>query len=76
MEKKKIIVGNWKMNPLTQKEAEKLFTNVAKNISTTKTTEIGFKSIRGFPGTQIEGFPAIGANRRDPHEPSADHPRR
>ena len=40
MEKKKIIVGNWKMNPLTQKEAEKLFTNVAKNISTTKTTEI------------------------------------
>ncbi len=40
MEKKKIIVGNWKMNPITLKEAEKLFTNVAKNISTTKTTEI------------------------------------
>ena len=40
MEKKKIIVGNWKMNPLTLKEAEKLFTNVAKNISTVKRTEI------------------------------------
>ena len=40
MEKKKIIVGNWKMNPLTLKEAEKLFTNVAKNVSTVKRTEI------------------------------------
>lgn len=40
MEKKKIIVGNWKMNPLTLKEAEKLFTNVAKNIFTLKKTEI------------------------------------
>src|SRR3989339_1606057 len=40
MEKKKIIIGNWKMNPLTLKEAEKLFANVAKNISTVKRTEI------------------------------------
>ena len=40
MFKSKIIIGNWKMNPLTQKEAEKLFSNVAKNISSIKKTEI------------------------------------
>jgi len=40
MEKKKVIIGNWKMNPPTLKEAEKLFANVAKNISTVKGTEI------------------------------------
>jgi len=37
---KKIIIGNWKMNPLTLKEAEKLFNNVAKNVSGIKKTEI------------------------------------
>lgn len=37
---KKIIVGNWKMNPLTLKEAEKLFSSVAKGISGIKKTEI------------------------------------
>ncbi len=37
---KKIIIGNWKMNPLTLKEAENLFSNVAKNIFGIKKTEI------------------------------------
>jgi len=37
---KKIIIGNWKMNPRTLKEAEKLFSDVAKNISTVKKTEV------------------------------------
>jgi triosephosphate isomerase len=40
MFKKKIIIGNWKMNPLTLKEAEKLFSTIAKNISGIKKTEI------------------------------------
>src|SRR5450830_960732 len=38
--KKKIIIGNWKMNPLTGKEAEQLFIGIAKSISTVKKTEI------------------------------------
>jgi len=37
---KKIIVGNWKMNPLSLMEAEKLFEKVSKNISRIKNTEI------------------------------------
>jgi triosephosphate isomerase len=37
---KKIIIGNWKMNPRTLKEAEKLFSAVAKGISGVKKTEI------------------------------------
>ncbi|MEK7081268.1 MAG: triose-phosphate isomerase [Patescibacteria group bacterium] len=37
---KKIIIGNWKMNPLTLKEAEKLFNDVAKNVSGIKKTEV------------------------------------
>lgn len=37
---KKIIIGNWKMNPLTLKEAETLFSGVTKNISSIKKTEI------------------------------------
>jgi triosephosphate isomerase len=37
---KKIILGNWKMNPRSLKEAEKLFNDVAKNVSTIKKTEI------------------------------------
>ena len=40
MESKKIIIGNWKMNPLTLKEAEKLFNDVAKSISLLKRTEV------------------------------------
>ena len=40
MLKDKIIIGNWKMNPLTLKEAEKLFKDVVKNISQIKNTEI------------------------------------
>jgi len=37
---KKIIIGNWKMNPLSLKEAEKLFTNIAKSISGVRKTEV------------------------------------
>lgn len=37
---RKIIIGNWKMNPLTLKEAEKLFGKVAKSVSAVKKTEI------------------------------------
>ncbi len=37
---KKIIIGNWKMNPLTTKEAVKLFSNIGKEISRVKKTEI------------------------------------
>ena len=37
---KKIIVGNLKMNPLTLKEAEKLFSGVAKEVSRVKKTEV------------------------------------
>lgn len=40
MTNKKIIIGNWKMNPLTLKEAEKLFENIAKEVSMAKKTEI------------------------------------
>ena len=40
MQNKKIVIGNWKMNPRTFKEAEKLFSYVAKNVSRTKKTEI------------------------------------
>src|SRR3989338_2959818 len=37
---KKIIIGNWKMNPLFQGEAQKLFASLAKNLSRVKKTEI------------------------------------
>jgi triosephosphate isomerase len=37
---KKIVIGNWKMNPLTSKEAEKLFSGVIKNIFDVKKTEV------------------------------------
>ena len=40
MTKAVIIVGNWKMNPLTLSEAQKLFNEVAKGISGIKKTEI------------------------------------
>ena len=38
MKSKNIIIGNWKMNPLSLKEAEKLFADVAKSISNIKKT--------------------------------------
>ena len=37
---KKIIIGNWKMNPLTWKEAEKLFNSSLKNLPTLKKTDV------------------------------------
>ncbi len=37
---KKIIIGNWKMNPGSSKEAEKLLAAVSKNIPKLKNTEI------------------------------------
>lgn len=37
---KKIIIGNWKMNPASLKDAEKLFSSVAKAVSYVKKTEI------------------------------------
>jgi triosephosphate isomerase len=37
---KKIICGNWKMNPRSLKEAEKLFSDLTKDISSIKKTEI------------------------------------
>ena len=40
MQSKKIIIGNWKMNPLTFKEAEKLFNDIRKSVSYIKKTEI------------------------------------
>jgi triosephosphate isomerase len=40
MTKRKIVIGNWKMNPLSLKEAEKLFTNITKSVSSIKKTEI------------------------------------
>ncbi|KKU56056.1 MAG: Triosephosphate isomerase [Parcubacteria group bacterium GW2011_GWA1_47_11] len=40
MPNKRIVVANWKMNPLTEKEAEKLWTAVARNISALRKTEV------------------------------------
>ncbi len=37
---KKIIIGNWKMNPATSKDAEKLFEGVVKSISGIKKTDV------------------------------------
>jgi triosephosphate isomerase len=37
---KKIVYANWKMNPLSLKEAEKLFVSSAKSVSNIKKTEI------------------------------------
>ena len=37
---KRIIIGNWKMNPRTVEEAEKLFKTVAKNVSRIKKTDV------------------------------------
>src|SRR3989344_2373090 len=38
--KKKIIIGNWKMNPRTLKEAEKLFAGIAGAVRRIKRTEV------------------------------------
>ncbi len=38
--KDKIIIGNWKMNPLTLKEAEKLFNDIKKSVSYVRKTTI------------------------------------
>lgn len=40
MTKKKIVVGNWKMNPLSLKEAEKLLNNISKSVSSIRKTDI------------------------------------
>src|SRR3989338_5772 len=37
---KKIIIGNWKMNPLTLKDAGKLFSSVTKGIYGIKKTDV------------------------------------
>lgn len=37
---KKIVIGNWKMNPLSLKGAEKLFADVTKNVSGVQKTEV------------------------------------
>lgn len=37
---KKLVVGNWKMNPASVKDAEKLFTSIAKNLKNIKKTEV------------------------------------
>lgn len=40
MSHKKIVIGNWKMNPKTAKDAEKLFSDVNKGLSGVKKTEV------------------------------------
>jgi triosephosphate isomerase (TIM) len=37
---KKIIIGNWKMNPATAQEARKWFTSISKSIGRVKKTEV------------------------------------
>jgi len=37
---KKIVIANWKMNPIREKEAEKLFVNINKIVSSLKNTEV------------------------------------
>lgn len=37
MNTRQIVIGNWKMNPLTYKEAEKLFKEIVKNLPKVKT---------------------------------------
>ena len=40
MAKNKIVIANWKMNPVGEKEAEKIFSNIIKNIKKIKKTEV------------------------------------
>lgn len=37
---KKIVIGNWKMNPTTMKEAQNLFSEILKGVLTVKKTEL------------------------------------
>ena len=37
---KRLVIANWKMNPVSAKEAEKLFTNISKNIPSLKKAEV------------------------------------
>jgi triosephosphate isomerase len=37
---KKIVIANWKMNPISEKEAERLFISTSKSISGLKKTEV------------------------------------
>jgi len=40
MIKKRIVIGNWKMNPLSLKEAEKMFSGVVRAMPTLKKTQV------------------------------------
>jgi len=40
MLKRKLVISNWKMNPSSLKEAEKLFTEIVKSVSSIRKTEI------------------------------------
>ncbi len=40
MNKRKIVIGNWKMNPVTKKEAQKLYNSLLKGDTNTKKTEV------------------------------------
>lgn len=40
MQKKKIIIGNWKMNPSTKKEADSIFKLILKNLNLKTKTEV------------------------------------
>lgn len=40
MNNRKIIIGNWKMNPRSLKEAEKLFSEIASGVTSIKKTDI------------------------------------
>lgn len=37
---KKIVIANWKMNPVSSKEASKLFTNIQKNLTKIRQVEV------------------------------------
>jgi len=40
MQTKKIIIGNWKMNPISLKEGERLFKEISKNLPRLKKTKV------------------------------------
>ncbi|MFM7088620.1 MAG: triose-phosphate isomerase [Candidatus Paceibacterota bacterium] len=40
MQQRKIVIGNWKMNPLTSKESVSLVNNIQKNLTKIKNTEV------------------------------------
>lgn len=37
---KKLVIGNWKMNPTSIKDGEKMFSNISKNLKNIKKTEV------------------------------------